>query len=130
MKVQQWLYFGLAVLVSAFLCYQVYELRQEIKSSTAAAHEHLPVILDNTNKIARAGQENVPTILENSNKITKSVVKLTDDVSALRELVSPSTGPGSEVSPPVLATFANGILDMIEKSGGTIGSKGSSYRKA
>jgi hypothetical protein len=130
MTVQQGLYFGLAVLVSGFVCYQVYELRQDIRSSTAAARDNIPAILDNSNKIAQAAQENIPTLLENSNRIAKSVVKLTDDLAALRELVAPSTGPGSDVTPPMLATFASGLLDTIEKSGGEIGSKGSPYRKA
>ena len=147
----KWLYFGLAVVVAAFVCFLLYDLKQdlkataaEIRESNALVKEKLPTILDNTTKgteslVKLASEirvtnglvsEKLPAILDNTQKSTEAVVRLTSDVSALRELLVPLHPSAGTETAITLAKFADSLIGLIEKSDTTISSKGSSPKKA
>jgi hypothetical protein len=147
----KWLYFALAVVVSGFVCFTLYDLKQDLKATTAEIRESnalvkekLPAILDNTKKgtdslVKLTGEaresnalvkEKLPAILDNIEKSTNSVVKLTSDVGALRELIVPSHPSAGTETPITLAKFADSVIAIIEKSDTTISSKGSLAKKA
>jgi hypothetical protein len=113
-------WFGLATLVGAFVCWTLHDLKTDVKHTTAGVRE--------TNALV---QEKLPPILDNSQRASEMLVKLTEDITAIRNLISPLAGDGSgKGSPVALAKFADKVLLSIQSQDVMIHSKGSSPRKA
>jgi hypothetical protein len=116
----KWLWFGLAAAVSGFGCWALYDVKRELAATTAEVRESNAIV-----------KEKLPPILDNSKTATDSLVTLSNDVSALRNLLAPSGGENPTADTPVtLAKYADGVLGTIEKADVQIGSKGSAYRKS
>jgi hypothetical protein len=113
-------WFGLGTLVSAFVCWTLHDLKTDVKNTTAGVRE--------TNAMVK---EKLPPILDNSQRASETLVKLTDDIAAIRNLISPLVGDGGgKGSPVALAKFADKVLLSIQSQDVMIHSKGSGPRKA
>ncbi len=93
---------GIALLFAAVLLWMVNDLRRDLKQSVQVVNTQLPEILENTRDSSQ----------------TLAVVS--NDIRELRDLAGISTGTGDRS----LVSYADGVLDAVESSGGVIGLKG------
>ena len=113
-----WLALGVAV--GGFACWALYDLRADVRRTTAGVRE--------TNALVK---EKLPPILENSRRASEALVKLTDDIGAIRTLVSPLAGDGGGKGGPVAqAKFAERVLSLVQAGDVVVHSKGAAPRKA
>lgn len=112
-----WLVLGVAV--GGFACWALYDLRADVKRTTAGVRE--------TNAMVK---EKLPPILENSRRASEALVKLTDDIGAIRTLVSPLAGEGGKAGPVAQAKFAEKLLSLVQAQAVMVHSKGASPRTA
>ncbi len=113
-------WFGLAATVGAFACWTLHDLKTDVKHTTAGVRE--------TNAVLK---EKLPPILENSKRGSEALVKVTEDIAAIRNLISPLVGDGGgKGGPVVLAQFADKVLYHIQSQDVMVHSKGSGPKKA
>jgi hypothetical protein len=113
-----WLALGASV--GAFACWMLHDLKTDLKNTTAGVRE--------TNALVK---EKLPPILDNSKRASDSLVKVTDDIAAIRNLISPVVGDGGGKGGPVaMARFADKVLLSIQAQDVMIHSKGSGPKKA
>lgn len=111
---------ALGVSVGGFVCWTLHDLKTDLKRTTEGVRE--------TNALVK---EKLPPILDNSKRASDSLVKVTDDISAIRNLISPVVGDGGgKGSPVALAKFADRVLLSIQSQDVMIHSKGSGPKKA
>ena len=96
-----WLFLGLATVLVVCLLMLLNDLRGEFRRTSQTVNEKLPEILDKTRKTADA------------------LAEVSADVRQLRDLA----GIGSAPRDRTLAAYADAVLDSIEASGGTVGTK-------
>jgi hypothetical protein len=92
--------YGVALLVAMLFAWLINDLRLQLRQTSATVNEKLPSILEKTERSATA------------------LAELSDDVRQLRDLAG-AAGPRDAT----LATYADAILDRLEASGVTIGTK-------
>jgi hypothetical protein len=111
---------GLGTAVGVFACWTLHDLKTDVKNTTAGVRE--------TNAMVK---EKLPPILDNSKRASDALVKVTDDIAAIRNLISPLAGDGGGKGGPVaLAKFADKVLLSIQSQDVMIHSKGSGPKKA
>lgn len=112
-SVRPWLYFIVVTAALSFICCLLYGLKQDVQKTTFQIRESNEMV-----------KEKLPPILDNSKKATDALVRMTDDVNTLRNLISPSE-PGKEGDNAAvfLAKYAGTVLDRIEKHDVIISSK-------
>lgn len=113
-----WLALGASV--GGFVCWTLHDLKTDVKNTTAGVRESNAIV-----------KEKLPPILDNSKRASDSLVKVTDDIAAIRNLISPVIGDGGGKGGPVaLAKFADRVLLSIQSQNVMIHSKGSGPKKS
>jgi hypothetical protein len=97
----KWLSFALAVLVVALLLAMLNDLRLQVRRVTVTVNQKLPEILEKTRTSA------------------DTLAQVSNDIKGLRDLAGVPPGVHDEG----LVKYADGVLDLIEASGGTVGTK-------
>ena len=97
-RVFKWVCLGLAAAAAGVLIFLVDDARRELKRTNAIVHAHLPEILAN----ARVASE--------------TMARLSKDIESMRDLAGLSAPPDR-----ALATYADGVLDFLERQPGAIG---------
>jgi hypothetical protein len=111
---------ALGVSVGGFACWTLHDLKTDVKNTTAGVRESNALV-----------KEKLPPILDNSKRAGDSLVKVTDDIAAIRNLISPAVGDGGGKGGPVaLAKFADKVLLSIQSQDVMVHSKGSGSKKA
>src|SRR5215208_6759156 len=106
--------------VGAFVCWTLHDLKTDLKHTTAGVRE--------TNALVK---EKLPPILDNSKRASDSLVKVTDDIAAIRNLISPVVSDGGGRGGPVaMAKFADRVLLSLQSQDVMVHSKGSGPKKA
>ncbi|MBA3542223.1 MAG: hypothetical protein H0T79_21590 [Deltaproteobacteria bacterium] len=95
----KWACLGIATFAVAALLWMLNDLRMEAKHTTAAVNEHLPAVLANV----KQG--------------TATLVQLTKDVEALRDLAGIASTPRDRS----LVVYADSVLDFLDAQQGKIG---------
>ena len=93
--------YGIALPLALLFAWLVNDLRVQLRRTSATVNEKLPSILEKTERSATA------------------LAELSEDVRQLRDLAG-ATGPRDAT----LAAYADAILDRLETSGLTIGTRG------
>src|SRR5688572_23232668 len=94
------LVYTVALLLALLFAWLINDLRLQLRQTAATVNEKLPSILEKTERSAAA------------------LAELSQDVSQLRDLAG-ATGPRDAT----LATYADAILDRVEKSGMMLGTR-------
>lgn len=105
--------------VGGFACWPLHDLKTDVKHTTAGVRESNALV-----------KEKLPPILDNSKRASDALVKATDDIAAIRNLISPLAGDGGKGGPVAMAKFADRVLLVIQSQGVMIHSKGSGPKKA
>jgi hypothetical protein len=104
----KWVCLAVGVLFLAAVVWMLNDIRQETRRSVATFHE-----------TGTAVKEHLPVIVEKSRKTTETVAELAEDVRQLKELA----GVSNVARDRNLVAYADGVLDAVEASGGTVGLK-------
>jgi hypothetical protein len=99
----KWVTLAVATIAVAVFGWMVNDLRLQAKRATATVNE------------------NLPEILEKSRTSAQTLAVLSEDIRQLRDLAGASNGPARDRT---LVAYADAILDAVESSGGSIGTKG------
>lgn len=97
----KWVALLISALVLGLFAWMVNDLRVQAKRATVTINEKLPEILDKTRKS------------------TETLAVLSEDIRQLRDLAG-----ASDVRDRSLVGYADAVLDAVEASGGSIGTKG------
>lgn len=89
------------------------------RQTTDLVAKNLPKVLDRVNEVTGTVSENLPEIVDRVDRTTEVLAELSEDIRQLKELAGISSNKRDEN----LVTYANGLLRVIEKSGGQIGVK-------
>jgi hypothetical protein len=104
----KWVCLGVAVVFLTVLVWMVNDIRVEVRRTVEAAQT-----------TGRTVNEQLPVIVEKTRATTETVAELAADVRQLKQLAGMAGAPRDQN----LVAYADGVLDAIEKSGGTIGLK-------
>lgn len=98
----KWLSFGLAAVAVAVLLLMLNDLRVQVRRSAVTVNRNLPEILEKTRTSA------------------DTLAQVSNDIRQLRDLagVAPEGAQDDR-----LVAYADAVLDLIENSGGTVGTK-------
>jgi hypothetical protein len=113
----RWCCFATAVVFGLVMLWMVNDLRLEAKKSVGTVNEHLPEIVAKSRQVTETVHTNLPDLVQKSQKTTEMLAALSEDVQQLRNLV----GLPAVSRPANLVSYMDGVLDLIEGSGGTIG---------
>ena len=98
----RWLYFGLAVVAVGAVLLLLNDLRLQMKAAAVTINDKLPRILDKTEKSA------------------ETLATLSADIREIRDLAGL---PQNSTHDRTLVRYADRVLDLIEASGGMVGTK-------
>jgi hypothetical protein len=113
----RWCCFATAVVFGLVMLWMVNDLRQEAKRSVETVNSDLPEIVVKSRQVADTVHGNLPDLVEKSKKTAAAVAALSEDVQQIRNLLGISPVPRDKN----LVAYIDGVLDVIEASGGTIG---------
>lgn len=102
----KWICLIVAVAFLASLLWLVNDVRLEVRRAVDAVKQ-------SSTKV----NEHLPTIVEKAERTTVTLANLADDIRQLKELLGVANSPRDKN----LVSYADRLLDVIEKSGGTIG---------
>jgi hypothetical protein len=104
----KWVCLGVGVLFLAVVIWMLNDIRQETRRSVQTFQT-----------TGQTVNEHLPVIVEKSRKTTETLADLAEDIRQLKELA----GVSNAARDRNLVAYADGVLDAIETSGGTIGLK-------
>jgi hypothetical protein len=120
----KWVCLGVAVVFLTALAWMINDLRLEVRRSAQtvqgvaqSVNEHLPAIVEKSRKSTEVLAEHLPEIVEKTRTTAETLAELAEDIRQLKELAGMSHTPRDQN----LVAYANGALNAIESSGGTIG---------
>ena len=97
-----WLYFALAAVATAAVLLLLYDLRVQMKAASATVNDKLPRILEKTEQSA------------------ETLATLSADIREIRDLAGL---PQNSAHDRTIVRYADQVLDLIEKSGGSVGTR-------
>lgn len=116
----------------AVLLWMVNDLRIEIRHSTQliqdsgqSVKQHLPAIVDRTEKTSNTLSKHLPDMMEKAHTSVDTVAELAADIRQIKELLV-GHNPPKDAS---LVAYATSVLQAIEASGGTVGQKKLTFGK-
>lgn len=98
----KWFYFGLAVIAVSAVLLLLNDLRLQMKAAAVTVNDKLPRILEKTDKSA------------------EMLATLSADIREIRDLAGLPQGSTHDRT---IVRYADRVLDLVEASGGTIGTK-------
>lgn len=94
-------------------------LVERTRETTGVLSASLPKVVERVNHSTEVVAANLPKTIEQVNRTTEVVAELAEDIRQLKELL----GVQATVRDKSLVAYANNSLTLVEKSGGTIGTK-------
>jgi hypothetical protein len=104
----KWLCLAVAVVFLVVLTWMINDVRLQVRESSQLVR-----------KTGETVNEHLPVIVEKTQTSTETLAELAEDIKQIKDLA----GVSSSARDKTLVAFADGILDRIEISGGTIGLK-------
>jgi hypothetical protein len=98
----KWVCLGLAAIAAGVVIYLLDDARRELKRTNQLVHDH------------------VPEILANAKLASETVARLAKDLESMRDLAGLSAS-ASASGDRALATYADSVLDFLERQPGGIG---------
>jgi len=102
----KWVCLGVAIVFLAALTWMINDLRLEVRRSAQTVQS-----------VGQTVNEHLPEIVEKTRTTAETLAELAEDIRQLKELAGMSHTPRDQN----LVAYANGVLNAIESSGGTIG---------
>jgi hypothetical protein len=122
----KWSCFGVAVIFLAATSWMLNDIRLEVRrageitlTTAQTVNEHLPTIVDRSKQITGVVAEHLPDIVAKARTTTDTLAAVAQDLRHVREWFGFKKAAGE---PDVMA-YADGLLEKVKASGGTIGLK-------
>lgn len=122
----RWICLLVAVVFLSAILWMVNDIRLQVRHSVqtvqtagATINQELPSIVEKSKKTTDVVAEHLPEIVDKTRLTTETLAELSQDIRQLKELA----GVSATTRDQGLVKYADGILDAIEQSGGTVGLK-------
>lgn len=90
---------------------------EKTRQSTETLSKNLPQVVARVDKMTLTLSENLPDLVDRIGKTSEVIAELAEDIRQLKELAGVTSGARDKS----LVAYANGLLQAVELSGGSIG---------
>lgn len=115
----KWCCLAVAVVALLVLGWMINDMRLAVRQQTDRLDEHLPKILERTDRVTKSVNEHLPPILERADATSETVASVSQDVKLIKEIWS----VGDEAKDEKLAAYTKSVLTYLKDQDAVIGTR-------